>query len=161
MATHSSVLAWRIPGTGEPGGRPSMGSHRVRHDWSDLAAAAPGATGAVCKGAWKTERALVAPGNLHPFPRAWWPVYLLVLGIPWLLSLWEEGTFRMWAPLLYSLAKPVLLAPNSVSLLATWTLAGKKSLNNPGGTWFSEEVSTQEERFMSNLVTRAWQSLPS
>ena len=39
MATHSSVLAWRIPGTGEPDGLPSMGSHRVRHDWSDLAAA--------------------------------------------------------------------------------------------------------------------------
>ena len=37
---HSSVLAWRIPGTGEPGGLPSMGSHRVRHNWSDLAAAA-------------------------------------------------------------------------------------------------------------------------
>ena len=32
MATHSSVLAWRIPGTGEPGGLPSMGSHRVGHD---------------------------------------------------------------------------------------------------------------------------------
>ena len=41
MATHSSALAWRIPGTGEPGGLPSMGSHRVRNDWSDLAAAAP------------------------------------------------------------------------------------------------------------------------
>ena len=40
MATHSSVLAWRIPGTGEPGGLMSMGSHRVGHDWSDLAAAA-------------------------------------------------------------------------------------------------------------------------
>ena len=40
MATNSSVLAWRIPGTGEPGGPLSMGSHRVRHDWSDLAAAA-------------------------------------------------------------------------------------------------------------------------
>ena len=40
MATHSSVLAWRIPGTGEPGELPSMGSHRVGHDWSDLAAAA-------------------------------------------------------------------------------------------------------------------------
>ena len=39
MATCSSVLAWRIPGTGEPDGLPSMGSHRVRHDWSDLAAA--------------------------------------------------------------------------------------------------------------------------
>ena len=40
VATHSSVLAWRIPGMGEAGGLPSMGSHRVRHDWSDLAAAA-------------------------------------------------------------------------------------------------------------------------
>ena len=40
MATHSSVLAWKIPGTGEPGGLLSMGSHRVGHDWSDLAAAA-------------------------------------------------------------------------------------------------------------------------
>ena len=39
MATHSSVLAWRIPGTGEPGRLPSMGLHRVGHDWSNLAAA--------------------------------------------------------------------------------------------------------------------------
>ena len=37
MAAHSNVLAWRIPGTGEPGGLPSIGSHRVGHDWSDLA----------------------------------------------------------------------------------------------------------------------------
>ena len=40
MATHSSILAWRIPATEEPGGLLSMGLHRVRHDWSDLAAAA-------------------------------------------------------------------------------------------------------------------------
>ena len=40
MATHSSVLAWRIPGTEEPGGLPSMGSYGVGHDWSYLAAAA-------------------------------------------------------------------------------------------------------------------------
>ena len=40
MATHSSVLAWRIPGMGVPGGLPSMGLHRVGHDWSNLAAAA-------------------------------------------------------------------------------------------------------------------------
>ena len=39
MATHSSDLAWRTPGTGEPGGLPSVGSHRVGHDWRDLAAA--------------------------------------------------------------------------------------------------------------------------
>ena len=40
MATHSSVLAWRVPGTGEPGGLPSVGLHRVGHERSDLAAAA-------------------------------------------------------------------------------------------------------------------------
>ena len=40
MATHSSVLAWRIPGTEEPGGLPPVGSHRVGHDRSNLAAAA-------------------------------------------------------------------------------------------------------------------------
>ena len=42
MATHSGVFAWRIPGTGHPGGLPSVGLHRVRHDWSDSAAAAAG-----------------------------------------------------------------------------------------------------------------------
>ena len=40
VCTHSSVPAWRIPGMGEPGGLPSLESHRVGHDWSDLAAAA-------------------------------------------------------------------------------------------------------------------------
>ena len=53
MATHSSVLAWRIPGTGEPGGLPSMGSHRVGHNWSDLAAAAAD-TWWKWKGEWKS-----------------------------------------------------------------------------------------------------------
>ena len=38
MATHSSILAWRIPGMAEPGGLPSLGSHRVGHDWSNLTA---------------------------------------------------------------------------------------------------------------------------
>ena len=48
VATRSSVLAWRIPGTGEPGGLPSMGSHRVGHAWSDAAAAA------VTNGIWQS-----------------------------------------------------------------------------------------------------------
>ena len=47
MATHSSVLAWRIPGMGKPGGLPSMGLHRVGHNWSDLAAAAAAAAWSV------------------------------------------------------------------------------------------------------------------
>ena len=49
MATHSSVPAWRIPGTGESGGLPSMGSHRVGYDRSDLAAAAAGGTSLIFK----------------------------------------------------------------------------------------------------------------
>ena len=57
MATHSSVLAWRIPGTGEPGGLPSMGSHRVGHDWSDLAAAAADLT---CGGAGNVNSRLAS-----------------------------------------------------------------------------------------------------
>ena len=49
MATHSSVLAWRIPGMAEPGGLLSMESHRVRHDWSDLAAAAAAYLEILCR----------------------------------------------------------------------------------------------------------------
>ena len=51
MATHSSILAWRIPGTEEPGGLPFMGSHRVGHDCCDLAAAAAAATAAAAAAA--------------------------------------------------------------------------------------------------------------
>ena len=59
MATHSSVLAWKIPGTAEPGGLPSMGLHRVGHDSRDLAAAAAAA-------ALSTEReALLCIGHPH------------------------------------------------------------------------------------------------
>ena len=50
METHSSVLAWRIPGTGKLGGLPSMGSHRVGHNWSDLAAAAAADVGNLISG---------------------------------------------------------------------------------------------------------------
>ena len=61
MATHSSVLAWRIPWTEEPGGLPSMGSHRVGHDWSDLAAAA---AATVIRGAiWSTISKKTLPQN--------------------------------------------------------------------------------------------------
>ena len=62
MATHSSVLAWRIPGTGEPGGLPSMGSRRVGHDWSDLAAAAAAAQ-------WLGLGAFAAVAQIQPLVR--------------------------------------------------------------------------------------------
>ena len=55
MATHSSVLAWRIPGTGEPGRLPSVVSHRVGHDWSDLATAAAAAAATAAAGIMKLQ----------------------------------------------------------------------------------------------------------
>ena len=67
MATHSSVLTWRIPGTGEPGGLPSTGSHRVGHNWSDLAVAV--AADMFLKGAntdkshWLSFQASLTAGN--------------------------------------------------------------------------------------------------
>ena len=61
MAPHSSVLAWRIPGTGEPHGLPSTGSHRVRHDWNDLAAAATAGTS--CK--WNMQHLSFCVWQFH------------------------------------------------------------------------------------------------
>ena len=61
IATHSSVLAWRTPGMGEPGGRPSMGSHRVRHDWSGLAATAAAAACPLCCWCHPTISSSVVP----------------------------------------------------------------------------------------------------
>ena len=68
VATHSSVLAWRIPGTGEPGGLPSMGSHRLGHNWSDLAGRQqPTGNNALSKwmnlGFWLLIQALIPPSK--------------------------------------------------------------------------------------------------
>ena len=77
MATHSSVLAWRIPGTGEPGGLQSMGSHRVRHDWSDLAAAA---AAALLQGLFPTQ--------------GWNPYLFSLLHCRWILF----ALSHLWSP---------------------------------------------------------------
>ena len=97
MATHSSVLAWRIPGTGEPGGLPSMGSHRVGHDWSNLAAAAENLLSVCIYGSenaiFKKVLSFSTEQWRSTFPtvlyRRWfWHVLLinLVLGLPYAYS---------------------------------------------------------------------------
>ena len=98
MATHSSVLAWRIPGTAEPGGLPSMGMHRVGHNWSDLAAAAESALEKAMAPhssilAWKISW-MEEPGRLQSMK-------LLRVGHDWVTSL-SLFTFmpgrRKWQP---------------------------------------------------------------
>jgi len=120
MATHSSVLAWRIPGTGEPGGLPSMGSHTVGHDWSDLAAAAlwcPLATPTVLLGfllpwmwgisSWLLQQSTTpAPylGRGHPS----WPW-------TWSISSWPSCTRAAAAPRMWGCSsQPPPLTSDSV-----------------------------------------------
>jgi len=62
-----SILAWRIPGTEEPGALPSMGSHRVGHDWSDLAAAAAGAGNVSCKDGHNKGHKLCGPNKSRKY----------------------------------------------------------------------------------------------
>ena len=75
MATHSSVLAWRIPGTVEPGGLSSLGSHRVGHDWSDLAVAA--AVGNHLCNLYGTHWCRLQCINS-------WPFWLWIMAVTWL-----------------------------------------------------------------------------
>ena len=89
MATHSSVLAWRIPGTGEPGGLPSMRSHRVGHDWSDLVAAATAAMGlailVISKLLWRRINIWIS----------WWLYWLYGSFKCWLHKLFGSGA-QLW-----------------------------------------------------------------
>ena len=93
MATHSSVLAWRIPGTGEPSELPSMGSHRVGHDWGDLAAAANtshvtqrrGRLPLFGLGSWRSQCWVWHSVTLLVFP-SWWQKTRIV----WSLHLTQQ-----------------------------------------------------------------------
>ena len=86
MATHSSILAWRIPGTGEPGGLPSLGSHRVGHDWSDLAAAA-----AACMG-WESWTIKKPEGWGIDASEIW--CWRRLLRIPWTARRSNQSTLK-------------------------------------------------------------------
>ena len=97
MATHSSVLAWRIPRTEEPGGLPSMGSHRVRHDWSDLAAAAAAAAAYHCLlvgRSWKPICASFSSSENWKVIATTWIRFLLLLSH--LMILKVRGQKKVW-----------------------------------------------------------------
>ena len=87
----TSVLVWRIPGTGEPGGLPSMGSHRVGHDWSDLAAAAFWLPSLLCL---LSHSFTVSPGIMSQIylllPKVLSPGLFLETSIYWVNKLTEK-----------------------------------------------------------------------
>ena len=113
MATHSSVFTWRIPGTGEPGGLPSMGSHTVGHDWSDLAAAAAELT--VTETIWHGKPKTF---SIWPFAEnVCWP--LTKMGKIWVgknHSLWNFY-WRRNLPLFLSLMWDQALSPTAENLV--------------------------------------------
>ena len=90
MATHSSVLAWRIPGMGEPCGLLSMGSHRVVHNWSDLAAA-------VAKCRLKKKKHRKSPPNRQAENRVDLPSWLLFSCVTHYVALDQRHSAR-WNP---------------------------------------------------------------
>ena len=97
MATHSSVLAWRIPGMGEPSGPPSMGLHSVGHDWSNLAAAAESS-------AWWTGGMQCCfhciQSNVRWFLSV--PFLMILILIPWISwPLPSFSTVKLFGPPLY------------------------------------------------------------
>ena len=83
MATHSTVLAWRIPETAEPGGLPSIGSHRVGHNWSDAAAAAAAALYITWPKYWSFS---ISPSNEYS--------WLISFRINWFDLLVVQGTLK-------------------------------------------------------------------
>ena len=127
MATHSSVLAWRIPGMGKPGGLPSMGSHRVGHDWSDLAAAADHLP---------DSSALVTDLNFFP-PR--WLLSIMSHDLSWCLT--DTCNFFLYfmviLPLINLLANILMykIPPNIYKRLLTYQWLLKLELGGYGTIW--------------------------
>ena len=121
MATHSDVLAWRIPGTGDPGGLPSMGSHRVRHNWSDLAAAA----------AKENLRVLTQPSGPHQQSIAY-------------LSRELDVISGGWPHCLRVIVAGALLTPEALKIINGWNLTVLTShdvsgiLTSKVNTWMTD-----------------------
>ena len=160
MATHSSVLAWKIPGMGEPGGLLSLGSHRVRHDWSDAAAAAAAAWEEVEKAmapysstlAWKIPW-MKEPGRLQSMGS-------LGIGHDWATSL-SLFTFmhwrRKWQP------TPVFLPGESQGWGAWWAAVSWVTQSRTQLRRLSSSSSKLSYRFQGRIgqlaiSNRLWES---
>ena len=104
MATHSSVLAWRIPRMWEPGGLPSIGSHRVEQDWRDLAAAAAATLFEAQRGFYSCE---LTAGNL----RCFWATFYSRAPPDLLTKEQDELCFLLSSTILYKKTDSLLISP--------------------------------------------------
>ena len=102
MAPHSSVLAWRIPGTGELGGLPSMGSHRVGHNWSDLVAAVAAWTGLE-----------IYKQRIRKYGQE-----LKTIG--YILKLWTLGSYQKFTTIILTIMWNIMLLKINVEYTQTW-----------------------------------------
>jgi len=167
MATHSSVLAWRIPGTGEHGGLPSMGSHRVGHDWSDLAAAAAAAVVKSCP-TLCDPMDFGTPGfpvlhylleltqtHVHWIGEAMQPSHPLLPPSPPVFDLSQHQDLFQWGSSLYQVAKVLELQfqstspSNEYSGLIFLGLTGLISLKSKGPSRVFSSTTIQRCQFFS------------
>ena len=132
MATHSSVLAWTIPGTGEPGGLPSMGSHRVGHDWSNLAAAAAAALTLL----WERN---------HMLKR----LYIKFWGFAFS---WKKK--KVWKYFAYIPAKQQLTLETKVFVFVQWNQ--RWNCQHPQDLWKSKSVSEKHLLLLYWLCQSLW-----
>ena len=145
MATHSSVLAWRIPGMGEPGGLPSMGSHRVGHDWSNLAAAA-----ALAGGFFTTSTTWEALGSIsrtriaNRGRRHWLQSRNL--------ELWWEMTSEPFRSVRYSRRMKPDGWPAQLGHLV-WQVIERSHSASPGTTWQAAGQSERRARALGRVQT--------
>ena len=151
MATPSSVLAWRIPGMGEPGGLPSMGSHRVGHDQSDLAAAAA---------AVLEHASLLCPSPTpevcsNSCPLSWWcrPTisFSVVLLSSCLQSFPASGKFpnHFFASSSQSIGASELVLPMNIQHWFLLGLAGWISLQSKGLSRVFYNTTVEKHQFFS------------
>ena len=158
VATHSGALAWRIPGTGEPGGLPSMRSHRVRHDWSDSSRSSSWET-VEDRGAWRA--------SVHRAAKSWMQLRDWTPPLPTLLIISCNSpriailkpfclqdlpsSFRM------ALCLPIKMCKNVGKKSVRHTLSSsfkKESLVSSGGLdYVAQLVTVWKRRSQHELVT--------
>ena len=163
MATHSSVLAWRIPGTGDPGGLPSMGSHRVGHNWSDLAAAAYSLLGTrlgQLQGWWQATFAVYWNGRQHVFlPTLWTNSMAKVCMWLCVCDSFDDIIKNVHCPSCWRLSPLLLLRKQLTTLESSlWQGTGSGFENHRGASsQWAVQVSAsiqQDKEFLSSAITR-------